>query len=134
MKTKAKKTSAKLGAQIDKLYAIRAERLKLNERINELKSDEKVLRERLLRTIPKADLSGARGAIGQANLIPEVYPKITDKDRFLKNLRKTGEFDLIVWHPNSAACKERWEAKRVIPGVMPEGFTKLSVTKVGGKK
>lgn len=132
-KAKAKPTGSKLGALVDQLYELRARRLEMAKGVEELKKAEIALRTKLLKTVPKSELTGARGRKGQVNLIPDVYSKWAGedgKDRFLKHLRKTGQFDLIVFHVNTAAAKERWAEKVVIPGIMPEPYTKLSVTKI----
>lgn len=128
----AKKTNPKLGRLVDELFKLRMSRLAAEKVAAGLKSKEHELRQKLLKTIPRSELSGARGTVGAVNLIPDVYSRWAGEDgkeRFLKYLRKTGNFDLIVFHINTAAAKERWDAKATIPGVVPEPYTKLSVTK-----
>jgi hypothetical protein len=64
---------------------------------------------------------------------PAVVAHPDDWDKYYAWVRKTGDFSLFMRKLNDGACRERWEAKEEIPGVVPETILKVSITKKGAK-
>ena len=122
-----------LGDCIDSLYKMRARRQaeakKMEEKVEALKEEEKALAAHIINTFTKTELEGARGKMAVASMKPVVYPKPVDWDKFYAYLAKTKAFDLLERRISKTAFRDRYEAKKEVPGV--EAFTtnELSLTK-----
>jgi len=62
-------------------------------------------------------------------LVTQDEPTVDNWEKFYTYIQKTGEFDLLYRRVNSAAVKERWEQKKVVPGITKFPAISLSVTK-----
>lgn len=133
-KVKEAKFPATPGACIDRAYTLRAKRLELEHQAEEMKTQEAALRKHIFDTFRNAEIDGARGSIAIASIGRKTVGRVNDWDRFTAWVAKTKSFDLLTRKLNDAACRERFDAKKVIPGVEPFPVTTLSLTVVKGKK
>jgi hypothetical protein len=128
-----KKFPEKLGDCIDALYKMRAKRQvemkKLNDREDALKAEEKALGDHIINTFTKAELEGGRGKVAVANMVPHIYPKPVDWDKFYAYLVKTKAFDLLERRISKTAFRARHEAGKEVPGVEAFLQNELSLTK-----
>lgn len=123
-----------LGAQADLYDTIREERLEIESRAEELKKQETQIKEHLIEALKKAKMTGAAGSRVRADIDKKEYPTVTDIKKLYAHIKKTGEFDLLNRAVNAKAVKERWEAKKTIPGVGKFTKSTLSITRIKGKK
>lgn len=114
----------------DLAYSLREERLAINRQAEEIAKKETQLREHIIKNLPKSQASGVSGKVANAKVITDVVPTVKDKAKFLAYVKKTGAFDLITSSMNAKAVKERWDAKKKVPGIEPYDVVKLSLTKV----
>jgi hypothetical protein len=114
-----------LGACIDLLYAWGQERAALNRQAEQLKPRETQLTDHIFDTFSKDDLNGAIGKVAKASVIRTEVPTVKDWPKFYAYVAKNKAFDLLQRRVSSAAVRERWEAKKVVPGI--EKFTALSL-------
>jgi hypothetical protein len=123
-----------LGACVDLCYQIRASRLEVEKKVEELKTEQHELEDYILKKFDKAEIDSARGNICTAAVTRNTVPRVLDWDKFIPFVLKEKDLSLLERRPSRAACRERWEAGEVIPGVEPFVVVGLSLTKVGGKE
>ena len=118
-----------LGACVDLAYTLRAERLEIEKKVNEMKAQEKELEEHIFQTFAKSDIDKAGGSVATAAITRTVVPNVTDWDTFYKYIIKTKSLDLLERRPSRSAYRERLDAGEAVPGV--EAFERigLSLTK-----
>lgn len=133
MENDAKKPKAKLkykipkqaGGAIDLLYKVRTERKRLATLSEREKEQESMIEGRIFEMFRKSELEGGRGKLAQASIKRSDIPTFENDRAFFKYLKKTGDFDLLQRRLSIEACRERWAAKKPIPGVGI--FTKVSL-------
>lgn len=123
-----------LGPAADELYRLRAARLAIDKLSEKVKSAESALKDTLIGRYGRQRLDGAVGKL--ATVTAELYdaPVAEDWDKTFAHIRRTGEFDLVHRRLNDAAVRERWAARRAVPGVGVFHGIKVSVTKRGAGK
>jgi hypothetical protein len=118
----------------DLLDDIECARLRLQKKCEALKKMETTLEEHLIQNVPKSKAGGVVGQRMRAELYSKEIPRVEDWPKFYAHVAKTKEWDLLQRRVNDGAVKERWEAKKAIPGVGKFTAIKVSLTKRGGKK
>lgn len=115
-----------LGCQIDYLFKLERERKeadavvkKIEERIDEA---EKLL-------IVSLDAEGTTRGAGKhasAAITESVVPSVIDWDSFYSYIHKNKYYHLLERRPSVTGCRELFETKGKVPGVVP--FTKRKLT------
>jgi hypothetical protein len=113
----------------DKLYTLREQRYALQKKVTKLEEKEGVLREYLIDNLPKSDASGITGRIAHAEISKKPVPQVKDWPAFYKHILRTKDFSLMQRRLNEGAVKERWLAKKVVPGVVRFNAISVSITK-----
>jgi hypothetical protein len=124
------KIPTKLPAVADLLYKTREERYALQKQVDELSKREAALSARLIDELPKDDATGIAGKVCRVEVVTKPTPTVENWDDLYKHIAKTKSFDLLQRRVSEAAVKERWEAKKVIPGVGVILIPKLSIHKI----
>lgn len=136
MATKPKALPKTPGAVADTLYTARANRLKLEALIKEMKAEETRLKEHLFTLLPKLEATAITGKLAVASISRHVVPTIDKEggwEAFCKHLKRTGEFDLIDRGVNVKAWRERNDAGKKVPGTTAFILYKVNSTKKGAK-
>ena len=122
-----------IGAALDLLFTTRERRRLLQRQAVDVTHEEAVIEEQIFKLFKKSQLEGARGRFAQASVSRVDVPTLKDWKKFSAYLVKTKQLDLLQHRLSVEACRERWAAKKTIPGV--EVFTRvsLSLTKLKGK-
>lgn len=123
-----------MGACADKIYTLRQ---KISEKtkslileLEQLELDLKALEEHIINNLPKSEASGVAGKLARVTITKTPVPRVQDWDSFYKHIKKTGEFDLLSRGISREAIRERWEAKKKVPGVGTFDVIKVSVNKL----
>jgi hypothetical protein len=119
-----------LGACADRLFKLREDVGALNKRIEELKAEESAIKNHLIDALPKSEARGVLGKLARAAVTTKVVPTVRDWEAFYKYVLKQKDFSLLQRRVSDAAVKERWEAKKTVPGVEPFMVIGVSVTKL----
>lgn len=119
-----------LGATIDLLWSLREERNAAEVVVNEIKKKEAAVEAHLMNNFDKSGLDGAKGKYGLATLKRSTVADVTDWPAFYVYIQKNKAWDLLQKRPAITAIRERWDAKKVIPGIQPKEIITLSLTKV----
>lgn len=123
------KLPTSLGATIDLLYALRAERLALGKTLKEMQEKETAIELHLMNNFAKGDLEGARGKVATASLKYTTVADVTDWDAYYAYVAKNKAWELLQKRVGITALRERWDAKKQVPGVEPKTITDISLTK-----
>lgn len=120
----------KVGAAIDLLYKVRAERKALQAKMEAEKAQETLIEEKILSMFGKQDLEGARGRAAQCSVSRKDSPTIEDFDALWDYARKKNLPELLHRRVSSDAVRERWKNGETIPGVGVFTKVSLSLTKI----
>ncbi len=121
--------SKKIGPLIDKLFLARADRLRQQKIIDDMKRKEEQVREEIMAILEADGLEGAKGRMATAAITRTTVGNVTDWDALYKYIKKTGEFDLMQKRLTDTAYRERLENGVVVPGVEPFIVKNISLTK-----
>ena len=119
-----------LGELIDKLYALRAERLALTQQADDMKKDEDAIRTTILGMLDSVDLTAGKGSVAQASIKISLVPSLQDFDKFFNYVVRNKATDLIRRQVNATAIRERWDAGKVVAGVEPLEVRDIHLTKI----
>jgi hypothetical protein len=120
-----------LGAQIDKLYALRTERLAVERKAEGMKADEALIREVILGHLARERAVKASGRAATASAITKVVGRVEDWARVWAYAKEHDAMDLYPRRLNNKAWLDRLEAGEKIGGVERELVIELSLTKAG---
>ena len=115
------------------LYTTRQNRLKLQKEVEELQKLETALNEYFRKSLPKGT-TGVAGKVARVQTDRKEIPQVEDWDAFWKGFNIKRDRDLLQRRLSDSAVKERWDAKKTIPGVIKFGVVTVSVTAVKGGK
>ena len=119
-----------IGASIDLLYTLRANRLAEEKKIETLKLQESSLKEHIMANFAKADLDGAKGKLATASIKKSVQAEIVDWPLYLKWTVKNEAYGCVQKRVGITALREYWDNKKQVPGVEQMVVEDLSLTKV----
>jgi hypothetical protein len=111
-----------LGARIDELHELRTQKRVLEK---ELKDLEKTYSEKQLEVIDLMHAQGVTKMTGSSATVSigtSIKPSVEDWDTFYEFIHRHKYYHLLERRPAVLACRELFETKGVIPGVVP--FTK----------
>lgn len=115
-----------LAACADLYNQLRTDRLAKEKETAILQEQENFVKNYLIDNIPKAEATGVAGKTCRVAVVKKKVPKVADWDKFYAFILKTKDFSLLNRAVNKASVEERWEAKKVVPGV--EAFDTVSLS------
>lgn len=127
MKFKLPKT---LAACADRLYEVKEERKAAQRIADQFKLEEAALTDHLINNLPKGEASSVGGKVARATIVTKQEPTVNNWDLLYAHIKKTGSFELLGRSLSAAAIKERWEAKKAVPGVGVFTVVKVSLNKL----
>lgn len=95
----------------------------------------KAIEEHFVQTLAVGESSGLQGMHSRVQVTESRVPTVAAEDwpKFYAHIKKTGAFELLNRAVNREAVRERWEAKKEVPGVSVFIAKRVSCTKLGGK-
>ena len=93
----------------------------------------KEVEDHFINILPVGELSGVQGRAARVQITESPVPTVEDWEKFYAHIKKTGSFELLNRAVNRAAVKERWDARKQVPGVGRFISKKVSCTKLNGK-
>ena len=121
-----------LGEAADQLYKLRQKRLEIEKKAEELKEQERLLREYLIENLPKHGADGIAGKLCRVNIVVKEIPIAEDWDAVHDYVRRNaskGGFAILQKRLNVSAVREILASGKTIPGVGVMETKDLSVTK-----
>ena len=122
--TKSKPTAkpATTGAIIDKLWAAREEKRRLEQEVKEIGSKIEDIETDLMERLGKEGLEKATGSKASVSISSVVTADVQDWDAFYPYIAKNKFWHLLQRRPSDPGVRELWDAGKKVPGVVP--FTK----------
>jgi hypothetical protein len=93
----------------------------------------KLVQDYFIDALKVGEASGVQGRYSRVQITDNPVPTVADWKKFYAHIKKSGEFELLNRAVNRAAVKERWDAKKQVPGVTVFHDKKVSCTKLNGK-
>lgn len=124
-----KGTPNNLGSKADKLYELRAERLKLEKQAKELKSQESQLENELIEDLIDQTLTGARGQTATISINPTTIGTVVNWSAVEEFVFENKMFYLMQKRISNPVYLEALEKFGGIPGIEPTVINKLSLTR-----
>jgi hypothetical protein len=124
-----KGTPNNLGSKADKLYELRAERLKLEKQAKELKSQESQLENELIEDLIDQTLTGARGQTATISINPTTIGTVVNWSAVEEFVFENKMFYLMQKRISNPVYLEVLEKFGGIPGIEPTVINKLSLTR-----
>lgn len=118
---------ATTGNMIDTLHTLREERRLLEKKIEEINKEYSIVEGELLSQMRTEGLEMAKGHFASASLQEVTKPQVEDWDTFYKYIKKNDYFHLLERRPSVTGCRELFETKGKIPGVLPITLQKISL-------
>ena len=128
--TKVFKFPKSMAICADKLYELKNHRLSEQKKVDAIELEEKALKEYIIENLPKSEASGASGKIARVTVVTKEVPQVSDWDKFYAHIKKTGDFELLGRTISKAAIQDRWEHKKLVPGVETFQAVTISINKV----
>jgi hypothetical protein len=115
-----------IGAKIDAMFKLREEIRKHEAEIKEITAKKDALEAELLEQMDKENVTKSTGGKASVTVSENIKPSVEDWDSFYKYISKTKQFHLLERRPSVTGCRELFEKRGKIPGVVP--FTKRVLT------
>lgn len=123
-------STATIGSTIDKYHALREKKRKLEEQVKKLSDQMAQLEAELIEQMDKQGISKSTGKLATVSVTTSVKPSVEDWDVFYEYIRKNRYFHLLERRPSVTGCRELFETKGKIPGVVPFTQRKLNVRSI----
>ena len=124
--------STKLGELIDRLYNHRQNRLALEKRVQEMKSEEHTLRQLVMAELDEVGLAKASGSTATVGIVESTQPQIEDWEAVHKYIREHDRFDLLQKRLSVLAWRDLVQKDGfLVPGTVATTVYDLSLTKSG---
>lgn len=115
------------GSMIDRLHTLREERRLLEKKIEDINKDYSIIEGELMKQMRGEGLESAKGKFASASITEVVKPSVEDWDKFYAYIARHKYFHLLERRPSVTGCRELFETKGKIPGVLPITLPKISL-------
>jgi hypothetical protein len=115
------------GSMIDRLHTLREERRLLEKKIEDINKDFSIIEGELMKQMRTEGLESAKGKFASASVTEVVKPSVEDWDKFYAYIKRHDYFHLLERRPSVTGCRELFETKGKIPGVLPITLPKISL-------
>lgn len=118
---------ANMAQAADAWWKVRTKRLAKAKEVEALEREEAFLKDHLIQVVPANSATGVAGKLVSITIEKKFRPLVEDWDKFYAAIRKDRNgFRFLNRAVNAAACKEVWEAGKVVPGVKKDQYKTLS--------
>lgn len=125
MNAPQKKTST-INQKIDQMFKIREKIRALEGEIKILNGEKSEIEVQLMEQMDAEGVTRAAGGKASVTVSENVKPAVEDWDAFYKYIRKMKYFHLLERRPSVTGCRELFEKRGKIPGVVP--FVQRQIT------
>lgn len=116
-----------IGAKIDALQKLRLQKSGLEEKLKELVSKINELELKLIEQMDTEDTTRGAGKLATVSITESVKPSVEDWDSFYAYIHRHKYYHLLERRPSVTGCRELFESKGKIPGVVPFIQRKLNI-------
>mgnify|MGYP003442148804 CR=1 FL=1 len=119
-----------IGTKIDTLHNIREQKRALEKQIEKLGEQAALLESELIDQMDAEGVSKSTGKNASVYIGENVKPTVEDWDAFYKYILRNKYFHLLERRPSVTGCRELFETKGKIPGVVPFTQRKINIRSV----
>jgi hypothetical protein len=119
-----------LGAAIDALWAQREKKRKLEAQVKEVEAAIADSEAKVMEMMDGEGVEKTTGKKASVSITTSIVPQCEDWDLFYEYIRKNKYFHLLERRPSVTGCRELFETKGKIPGVLPITKRKLNLRTV----
>ena len=105
------------GACADHLWNLKEAISKLNAQVKVLDDEQSALKNHIIETLPKSDMTGASGKLATVKVETKEVYNVTDKVTLMAWAVKHKAQDIFQSRLSPEAVSSRWDAKKPIPGI-----------------
>lgn len=121
---------SKIGTKIDQLHKLREQKRELEEKIKDLTTAMDKIENELMAQMDSEGVTKSTGSLATVSITTSVKPQVEDWDAFYKYINRTKYNHLLERRPSVTGCRELFESKGKIPGVVPFTQRKLLIRSV----
>lgn len=114
-----------IGVKIDTLQKLREKKRKLEASVKEVADSMSVLEKELMEQMDTEGVMKSTGKLASVSISESVKPSIEDWDLFYGYIHRNKYYHLLERRPSVTGCRELFEKKGKIPGVVP--FTQRTI-------
>lgn len=119
-----------VGAKIDALHALREEKRQLEELLKAKAQEIDLAENDLIEQMDQQNITKSTGSKATVSISTSVKPSVEDWDAFYAYIHKNKYYHLLERRPSVTGCRELFDHKGAIPGVVPFTQRKLSIRSV----
>ncbi len=119
-----------VGAKIDSLHALREEKRLLEEQVKAKAQEIGLAENELIEQMDQQNITKSTGSKATVSITTSVKPSVEDWDAFYAFIGKNKYYHLLERRPSVTGCRELFDTKGKIPGVVPFTQRKLNIRSV----
>ena len=119
-----------VGAKIDVLHALREEKRQLEELLKAKAQEIDLAENDLIEQMDQQNITKSTGSKATVSISTSVKPSVEDWDAFYAYIHKNKYYHLLERRPSVTGCRELFDHKGAIPGVVPFTQRKLNIRSV----
>ena len=119
-----------VGAKIDALHALREEKRQLEELLKAKAQEIDLVENDLIEQMDQQNISKSTGTKATVSITTSTKPSVEDWDVFYAYIHKNKYYHLLERRPSVTGCRELFDHKGAIPGVVPFTQRKLNIRSV----
>ena len=119
-----------VGAKIDALHALREEKRQLEELLKAKVQEIDLAENDLIEQMDQQNITKSTGSKATVSISTSVKPSVEDWDAFYAYIHKNKYYHLLERRPSVTGCRELFDHKGAIPGVVPFTQRKLNIRSV----
>ena len=119
-----------VGAKIDALHALREDKRQLEELLKAKAQEIDLMENELIELMDQQNISKSTGTKATVSITTSTKPSVEDWDAFYAFIHKNKYYHLLERRPSVTGCRELFDTKGKIPGVVPFTQRKLNIRSV----
>ena len=119
-----------VGAKIDALHALREGKRQLEELLKAKAQEIDLMENELIELMDQQNISKSTGTKATVSITTSTKPSVEDWDAFYAYIHKNKYYHLLERRPSVTGCRELFDTKGKIPGVVPFTQRKLNIRSV----
>lgn len=119
-----------LGSMIDTIHELRERKRDLEERIKVVTEELHLAEVELMTQMDSESITKSTGKRATVSITSSVKPTVEDWDLFYQYIHRHKYYHLLERRPSVTGCRELFEMKGKIPGVVPFTQRKLNVRSI----
>ena len=119
-----------VGAKIDALHALREDKRQLEELLKAKAQEVDLMENELIELMDQQNITKSTGSKATVSISTSVKPSVENWDAFYAYIHKNKYYHLLERRPSVTGCRELFDYKGAIPGVVPFTQRKLNIRSV----